>query len=95
MYINFKKNNTGIVEAAVTGEMTIYSAAELKTGMVNNIKDCKGINMDLSAVSKIDTAAYQLLLAGRREAEKKNIPFKIIQPSQEVLNIFELFGESC
>lgn len=95
MYINFEKNDTDIIEASLTGEMTIYSAAELKSSLVNNIKDCSGINLDLSAVSKIDTAGYQLLLAARQEAVKKNISLKFMKPSQEVQNIFELYGESC
>lgn len=55
---------------ALTGELTIYTAAETKTGLTSAIEGAKDVEIDLSNVSEIDTAGLQLMLIAKRHPDK-------------------------
>ncbi|MDY6934140.1 MAG: STAS domain-containing protein [Spirochaetota bacterium] len=94
MDIHIKSDDSKKTSMAIEGEMTIYSAGEIKNALIEYLTDCNEINIDLSMVSKIDTSGFQLLLLAKIESQRRDIPFKILDTSQEVENIFNLFGES-
>ncbi|MFG1926582.1 lipid asymmetry maintenance protein MlaB [Cryptosporangium sp. NPDC048952] len=48
-------------------ELTIVTAAETRERLVPYLKTGTALELDLSAVSDIDTAGLQLLLAARQE----------------------------
>lgn len=53
----------------VTGEMTVYTAGQIKQPLVDAIADSQAdVQLDLSGVSEFDTAGVQLLLMIHREA---------------------------
>ncbi|VTU33204.1 STAS domain-containing protein [Variovorax sp. PBL-E5] len=57
------------VAHAIEGEMTIYRAAELRTGLLAALAGSEGdIALDLSAVTEIDSAGVQLLIAAAKSA---------------------------
>ena len=94
MNINVRRDNSKVSLMTLEGEMTIYSANEIKKSLTENLGNCSGLNIDLSMINKIDTAGFQLLLLARIESETRDIQFEILNPSQDVENIFEIFGES-
>jgi anti-sigma B factor antagonist len=52
----------------VTGEMTVYTAAQLKQPLLDAVAASgANVELDLSQVSEFDTAGMQLLLLARRE----------------------------
>ncbi len=53
----------------VTGEMTVYTASQIKQPLLDAIADgAANVQLDLSGVSEFDTAGVQLLLLIHREA---------------------------
>ena len=88
-----KKDKSNII-IAVEGEMTIYSARELLTGLYKYLDKIKNTELDLSKVTKIDTSGFQLLSMARKEVEGKDKTFKIVNPSSDVTRIFKLYGEN-
>lgn len=92
--INVTKEDSNITSIIVEGDMTIYSVAEVKNSIVENLDNCSTLNINLSMITKIDTAGFQLLLLAKRESEKRNISLSFIEPNQEVEHIFKLYGEA-
>ncbi len=51
------------------------------------------IKLDLSKITKMDTAGYQLLFSAGREAEKNEKVLELINHGSEAARIFDLYGE--
>jgi len=50
------------------------------------------VRIDVSALQSVDTAGVQLLLAFRREADRRGIPVDYCGESPELLNALRLLG---
>lgn len=74
----------------VTGEMTIYTAAEQKTQLIGHLEHAPELALDLSGVSEFDGAGLQLLLALRAEAERQGRGFRVVDPSAAVVEVLDL-----
>lgn len=55
---------------ALAGELTIYTAAEIKAALAEALSDCTEVEVDLSGITEIDTAGLQLMLIVKRAPEK-------------------------
>ena len=49
-----------------TGELTIFEAAEFKSGLLTLFDNDGLVSLDLGKVTRVDTAAIQLLWAARK-----------------------------
>lgn len=74
------------------GEMTIYSAAELKPALLAAMGQSDEIEIDLSGVSELDTSGVQLLMLVKREAVAAGKGLTLSGHSPAVLEVFELLG---
>lgn len=74
------------------GEMTIYSAAELKPALLEAMGQSDEIEIDLSNVSEMDTSGVQLLMLVKREAGAAGKALALSGHSPAVLEVFELLG---
>ncbi len=83
------KKKDAVQTLAVEGELTIYTAAEMKE-KIGALLAANAIEIDLAQVSEIDTAGLQLLLLARREcaAQEKSIVFS--NPSEAVLTCWRM-----
>jgi len=75
-----------------SGEMTIYSAAELKPALLHALGQSDEIEIDLGDISEIDTSGVQLLMLMKREAAVAGKALKLAGHSPAVLEVFELLG---
>ena len=50
----------------LTGELTIYTVAETKTGLAEAMIGADQVEVDMSGVTEIDTAGLQLMLIAKR-----------------------------
>ena len=75
---------------AIEGEMTIYQAVDHKAALLKPLQDCKEMELDLSAVTELDSAGLQLLLMLKREAEGKQL--RLVNHSQAVFEVLELLN---
>jgi anti-sigma B factor antagonist len=72
--------------------MTIYHAAELKPALFDALARSDAIELDLSAVSELDTSGVQLLMLLKREAVAAGKSLTLTGHSPAVLEVFEILG---
>ena len=73
----------------VAGEMTIYTAAQIKRKFFANLDKCKEVAVDLSEVADLDTAGLQLLVLGKREFEDSGKSWTLVNHSAAVLTTLD------
>lgn len=88
------KKKNAVTKLALDGELTIYTAAELKEKIAGALQAELPIEIDLSQIGEIDTAGLQLLLLAKRECATRNKAIEFSQPSQAVLDTLQLCGLS-
>lgn len=76
----------------VDGDMTIYHAVELKARIIDAVRDHAQLELDLAAVTDLDTAGLQLLVLGRREATRLGHGFDIVACSERVRRLLHTFN---
>jgi len=88
-----KKTDNDMLHLTLTGEMTVYSVVKLKEIIINELKSCSGITVDLAGVGEADTSGFQLLLFLKREADLTGRIFRITEASPRLKSIFALYKE--
>ena len=68
--------------------MTIYNVSEQKNKLIEFLSSAIELQVDLSAVTEIDSAGLQLLLWLKQEASN----LKLVNHSQAVVNVFQLLN---
>lgn len=91
MEINIQKNGR-MAEVAITGEMNIYNAMDLKAALLKSIDEAEGVDLDLSGVSEFDSSGLQLLLLARKECERGGKQLKFTAKSASVESVIGLFN---
>jgi anti-sigma B factor antagonist len=77
----------------VTGEMTVYTASQIKQPLLDAIADAPtNVPLDLSGVSEFDTAGVQLLLLAHREALVSGRTLQLGTESNIVREVLTLCG---
>lgn len=89
MTISIETSN-GVCRAHVAGEMTIYHATEMKGELLPCFDNCSELEIDLSEVSEIDTAGFQLLLLAKRAATSTGKSLHLVAHSPAILELLEL-----
>jgi anti-anti-sigma factor len=74
----------------IEGDMTIYQAADLKARLESLLQQPGPLEVDLSAVTEIDTTGVQLLMLAKRCALAAKKELHLVAHSQAVLEAFEL-----
>ena len=76
------------------GSLGIEQAESLKSELLEAFDKNKNVLLDLSKVEDVDTTTIQLILAAKKEAEKKGINFKVDKnipnAAVEFLNLLNL-----
>jgi anti-anti-sigma factor len=85
------KTKQGIQRLKLEGEMTIYNAAEMKASLTDTLHKCQEMEIDVSKVSEMDTAGVQILLLTKREAGNHNKSLRVVNHSDAVLELFNLY----
>jgi anti-anti-sigma factor len=92
MEIELKKKTSSITIKPI-GELSIYSAEEFKKCFAKEGQKYKKIDIDLSSVSLLDTAGFQVLLMTRCEAQRGETVIRYVNPSDEVLRVYAIYQE--
>lgn len=77
------------------GNLTIYEAPAVKERLVTALGESQTLELDLSQVSEIDTAGFQLLVMAKREAARQGKTLGLVAHSaavREVLDFFNMVG---
>ena len=81
-----------VCRARIDGELTIYSAAEHKSQLLDHLEDCEELELDLSAVGEMDSAGLQILLILKRQLEAAGRGLRLTNHSQAVFEVLELLN---
>lgn len=85
------QNTNGRCAVSLGGELTIYAAADLKEGLLGAVGECAEMEINLSAVSDIDTAGLQVLMLAKRHAAASNKALHLVGHSRPVMELLELY----
>jgi len=90
--IDVNKLSETDTQIVVRDDMTIYTALELKNALLPHLKAEQALQLVLSEVPEIDSAGIQLLIYMKKEASRLNKQFSLVNHSQAVVDVMELFG---
>ena len=79
-----------ICRLRISGELTIYGAADLKPRLLALLGGCRELEINLSAVSELDSAGFQLLYLLKREARASGRELRLVAHSPATLEVLEL-----
>lgn len=88
-----QKNNSPLLR--ITGDLTIYRAAELKQALLAELTQLANpapLEIDLSGVTEIDTAGLQLLMLAKKTAQAQQRELRLVAHSPAVTEVFELLN---
>ncbi len=74
----------------IEGEMSVYRAAELKPALLGPALAGGLLELDLSAVTEIDSTGLQLLLLARREASARQGGLRVVAQSPAIVEMLAL-----
>jgi anti-anti-sigma factor len=86
------KSEQGHRNITINEDMTIYNAAVQKAMLLEALADCEELDLDLSQVSEMDTAGFQILLLSKREALKANKTVRLTAHSKAVTELLDLYN---
>jgi len=84
------ETKNGLCLLHIEGEMSIYTAAELKSQLLPHLAQPGELEIDLSQVSELDGAGLQLLILAKRETERVGTTLRLAWHSRAVLDVFDL-----
>lgn len=90
-----KSNTTkGLCKISLHGDMTIYHVAMLKEKLLELLenKKTKEVEINLTDVSEMDTAGFQILVMSKQESKRINKPLSLLAHSQAVRDVLELYN---
>lgn len=83
------KKKSAVEKLVVEGELTIYTAAEMKE-KIGALLTGEAIEIDLAQVSEIDTAGLQLLLLAQSECKRQEKSIVFSNPSEAVITCWRM-----
>lgn len=84
------QSKNGLYLLHIEGEMSIYTAAELKSQLLPHLGQPGDVEIDLAEVRELDGAGLQLLMLVKREAVRVGATLRLSRHSPAVLEVFEL-----
>lgn len=84
------EHDGAICRLKISGELSIYGAAELKPQLLAQLDGCRELEINLAEVAELDTAGLQLLYLLKREARKAGKELRLVAHSAATLEVLEL-----
>ncbi len=85
-------NENASCHLRLEGELTIYTAMDMKQRLLEPLSTCRQVDVDLSQVSELDSAGLQLMILAKREATRLGKDIRFVAHSPSVVDVLELCG---
>ncbi len=85
------RTQKGKCKAKIEGDMTIYTALEIKEKLVKQMGKCQSMELEMSQILEFDTAGFQILGLLKREAERLAIDLQFKNHSTTVQDVLILY----
>jgi anti-sigma B factor antagonist len=86
------KKTKNAQQLTIVDDMTIYNATAQKQLLTEALSRCDQLELDLSGVSEMDTAGFQLLVLVKREATRMGKSALIVAHSPVVSEVVDFFN---
>lgn len=70
----------------LSGNCSIYEITQLHQQIHDNWPTQTDLNLDVSNISQVDASFIQLLASCKKQANNNNHLFKLVNPSEQLLN---------
>jgi anti-anti-sigma factor len=83
--------NNAAATLSIEGEFTIYRAAELRASLqalLAGLAEGGALELDLAAVTEMDSAGVQLLMAAKKSAQAGRRELRLVGHSPAVIQVF-------
>ena len=90
MTIEIKKNVDELV-LEIVGRVDTITAPALEKTINENLEGVKTLILDLKCLEYISSAGLRVLLSAQKKMQKNNV-MKVINVSDEIMDIFEMTG---
>ena len=93
MHVDVQQNGQ-LISASIVGSCTIYEAADLRAALLPLATASEPVMIDLGAVSELDCAGLQILLALQKECALAlfSNPSACVQQALDLLNLNRCFA---
>ena len=81
-----------ILIITLSGKLTYTSAPEFDHGFGDLAEDIAGIRIDMSGLTYISSMGIRSIMHAKKLSDKNGISFKIISPTETVMDVFSLIG---
>jgi anti-anti-sigma regulatory factor len=68
--VGIAENKKGVRILRFTGDLTISRACEVKTALLESLKEAEGVEVDLSSVGEADLSCLQVLCSAHRTSKR-------------------------
>lgn len=82
----------GALRLILDGSMSIYNAGEIKARLMDALSTSSILEIDLSHVSEMDTAGFQLLVMAKRESLRLGHTLRIVAHSPAVRDVIDFYN---
>jgi len=83
----------GEVVVALRGELDLLEADRVREAITQAVDTTTGlVVVDLAGLTFCDSVGISTLIRGRRCADAKQVPFRVINPTGEVATVFDVCG---
>ncbi len=76
----------------IQGGLTVYEAPALYQELLDSVRRCSRVEVDLSAVDDLDTAGLQVLMICKRESRRLSHELQMLAHSNAVVQAFEFLN---
>lgn len=87
--VNRKTNTT---KAVLSGELTIYDATAFRDRLLALLSSTEHLSIDAQAISEVDLAGVQVLVALRNEAAQRGATFTLARAAPSLTQALKLLG---
>ena len=82
---------TATTHVEIKGEMSVFTALAVRQQLLDAFEQPGDVEVDLGAVSEVDSAGIQLLIAAKREAALHARALRFTGHSRAVFDLLELY----
>ncbi len=80
---------TALMTVAIHGELTIATAAAVRTDLLEALDHADEVEVDLAQVAEIDSAGIQIMVAAKREAKARSKTLRFVGHVPAVLEALD------
>lgn len=88
--MNDSNSETATTRLEIKGELSIFTAADVRRQLLETLEHGTDVEVDLSDVTEMDSAGMQLMVAAKREAALRERQLRFTGHSPAVFDVLEL-----